>query len=103
MENQILLSGITPTELKELIINGVKEELSNVLTKPEPPKEVESGYLSVKEACEFLKCSTTKLWRYRKNNKLSSHKFGRSILFKKHDLENLLFNLENKKGVSNDR
>ncbi|MFH4969415.1 helix-turn-helix domain-containing protein [Gaetbulibacter sp. M240] len=102
MNTQILLSGITPLELKDLIIKGVKEELSKTLFKPEPAKKEDSSLLSVKEACEFLKCSTTKLWRFRKSKKLQAKKCGRNILFVKKDLENLLSNGTNRQEESLD-
>ncbi|GEM_PF-386149 len=96
MNTQILLSGITPLELKDLIIEGVKEELSKTLIQPETSKKEDDGLLSAKEACEFLKCSSTKLWRFRKSNKLPTKKCGRNILFEKKDLENLLSNSRDK-------
>lgn len=95
MNTQILLSGITPLELKDLILEGVKEELSKAFVKSEPTKKEDNSLLSAKEACEFLKCSSTKLWRFRKSNKLPTKKCGRNILFEKKDLENLLSNNKN--------
>lgn len=92
MDTQILFSGITPQELRDLILEGVKEELSKTLIQKEPPKKEDKNLLSAKEACEFLKCSTTKLWRFRKSKKLPAKKCGRNILFEKKDLENLLHN-----------
>lgn len=92
MNTQILLSGITPLEFRDLIMEGVKEELSKTVMIPEPTKKENDNLLSAKEACEFLKCSTTKLWRFRKSKKLPTKKCGRNILFEKKDLENLLSN-----------
>ena len=47
-------------------------------------------HLTQKEASEFLKCSITKLWRLRKNGKLKGYEIGRSILYKKSELEDLI-------------
>ena len=98
MTEQILLSGITPTELQKLIISGVKEELEKLLTKPEATEQKHQSYLSVKEACDFLKCSQTKLWRLRKHGKLNSYKFDRSVLFKVEELETFISKLVQKGG-----
>ncbi len=102
MTEQILFSGISPSELSELIIKGVKEEFEKLVKQPQQQtKKEEDKYLSVKEACEFLKCSTTKLWRLRKEKKLNSYKSGRNILFKKNELEEFI-NQSEKKGGQND-
>ena len=98
MTEQILLLGITPVELQKLIITGVKEEIEKLLTKPEITEQKQQSYLSVKEACDFLKCSQTKLWRLRKHGKLNSYKFERSVLFKANELEAYISNLIEKRG-----
>lgn len=91
MESQILFSGVTPTQLSEIIVNGVKEELGKLLKQNiKEEKPVEDEYLTIKEACRFLKCSETKLWRIRKAGKLKSTDNGRSKLIKKSDIEQYL-------------
>ena len=102
MTEQILLSGITPIELQKLIVSGVKEELEKQFKKTEITEQKQQGYLSIKEACEYLKCSETKLWRIRKAGKLGSRKFGRNKLIKLQDIEDLLSNLDVQKGGQND-
>ena len=90
MTDQILLSGISPTELSELIVRGVQEEMLKLLKQLEKPENKKGGYLSTKEACEFLKCSSTKLWRLRKEGKINSRKFGRNVLYKQDELEDFI-------------
>jgi excisionase family DNA binding protein len=53
-------------------------------------KQNEEKFLTIKEACTFLKCSETKLWRLRKYKKLKSYQNGRGILLKKSELENYI-------------
>ena len=91
MNEQVLFSGVTPTQLSQMIINGVREELNNIFsTKKTEQKSKEEEYYTTKEACSFLKCSETKLWRLRKQGKFKSYKNGRGILLNKSDLENYI-------------
>lgn len=82
---------IAPDELIRTIVDELKKELKHYLvlnTNQEKSKEEE--YLSSKQACEFLKCSSVKLWRLRKEGKIPFEKCGRTILIKKEDLKNYL-------------
>ena len=89
MNEQVLFSGITPIQLSQMIINGVREELNNILSSKKDEQIIkEDEYYTTKEACSFLKCSETKLWRLRKQGKFKSYKNGRGILLNKSDLEN---------------
>lgn len=91
MSEQILFSGVTPVQLSDIIVNGIKEELGKIFDyqkKDEKPNEDEN--YTIKKACDFLKCSPTKLWRLRKNGKLKEYRSGRRILFKKSELEDYL-------------
>ena len=89
MNEQVLFSGITPIQLSQMIINGVREELNNILSSKKDEQNLkEDEYYTTKEACSFLKCSETKLWRLRKQGKFKSYKNGRGILLNKSDLEN---------------
>lgn len=91
MSEQILFSGITPVQLTEIIISGVKEELLNLISFQKKEKVTKNEeYLTIKEACVFLKCSETKLWRLRKNGKLESYENGRGVLLKKSDLQDYI-------------
>jgi excisionase family DNA binding protein len=88
MTEQILFSGITPIQLSQMIVNGVREELGKIFnSKNNEKKQEEDEYYTIKEACKFLKCSPTKLWRLRKKGKFESYENGRGVLLKKSDLE----------------
>ncbi len=91
MNEQILFSGVTPVQLTDIIINGIREELGKIFnSQKKEQKQNEDEYYTIKKACDFLKCSETKLWRLRKNGKLKGYKNGRGILLKKSDLEDYI-------------
>ncbi len=98
MAEQIILSGITPIELQKLIITGVKEEIEKLLTKLDTTEQKQQSYLTIKEACEILKCSETKLWRLRGKGKINSIKSERRVLINSDELEAYLSNLMEKGG-----
>jgi len=99
MENNILFTGITPDDLSQLILKGIREELCK-LNLPQPQAPIDNEiYLSQKEAADYLKCSTVKLWRLRKKGVLKSHQLGRNVLYKKNDLTDFI---EGKEGCNND-
>jgi len=91
MNEQILFSGVTPVQLTDIIINGIREELGKIFnSQKKEEKQSEDEYYTIKKACNFIKCSETKLWRLRKNGKLKGYKNGRGILLKKSDLEDYI-------------
>jgi excisionase family DNA binding protein len=91
MNEQILFSGVTPVQLTDIIVNGIKEELGKIFnSKKEEQKLNEDENYTIKKACDFLKCSETKLWRLRRSGKLKEYRSGRRILLKKSELEGYL-------------
>jgi excisionase family DNA binding protein len=91
MSEQILFSGVTLAQFTEIIISGVKEELSKLMLFQKSENESKNEeFFTIKEACDFLRCSETKLWRLRKKELVKSYENGRGVLLKKSDLENYL-------------
>ena len=86
---QILFSGITPEQFLAQIVDAVKKEIYEQVNQPQV-EELNDEFLTASEACEFLKCSSTKLWRLRRDKLIKSHKAGRSILIKRENLINYL-------------
>jgi len=80
----------TDEEFRALIRNEVQAVLNNI---PGMPKvEVNEGYLTVKEAAEFLKIVTGSLYNLISQNKVPYHKSGKKVLFKKSELVEWLAN-----------
>ena len=47
---------------------------------------MENTYMKVQEASEFLRTSTSTLYKLTMNSKIPHYKFGRNLLFKKEEL-----------------
>ena len=87
MENKktILLYNITPEELKELIIDGLKIEIEAILNNTNEPKNY-----SVQEVAKLLRCSKLTIYNYIKKGWLPASKIGRNYIIKKLDFDNAL-------------
>lgn len=92
MAEQVLFSGTTTDLFMEKIISGIMEEVKKIYPQKTENKNQTDEFLTVKEACAFLKCSETKLWRLRKKGSIKDYKNGRGILLKKSELEEYLNN-----------
>jgi len=83
-------TSYTDEEFRALIRNEVQAVLNNI---PGMPKvEVNEGYLTVKQAAEFLKIVTGSLYNLISQNKVPYHKSGKKVLFKKSELVEWLAN-----------
>lgn len=74
---EILLLSITLEDLKEVIRDVIREELS-----PNDEKEL----LNFKETCEFLGCSASSLNRWKSEGKVPYRKMGKRVFFLKSEL-----------------
>lgn len=83
-------TSYTDAEFRALIRNEVQTVLNSM---PGMPKvEVDEGYLTVKQAAEFLKIVTGSLYNLISQNKVPFHKSGKKVLFKKSELTDWLAN-----------
>ena len=102
MMDQMTFTPIAPSELISTIVEELKNELKKYLVQPSKEKQSdEEEYFNTKQACDFLKCSSVKLWRLRKEGHIPFEKCGRTILIKKNDLKLYLARTA-KKGGQND-
>lgn len=84
MEKIIMLHCISPEELKQIIKEVIKEELSEVRNQLE---EKDSEILLTRaETCEFLKINNTTLWHWTKKGKIDSYGIGNRRYYKKEDI-----------------
>jgi excisionase family DNA binding protein len=87
--------GITPLQLQELILLGVKAEL-DALTKDLQPKKL-PDYLTRKEVAAILKVSLVTLSDWNKKGVLKPYRLGNLIRYKSSELESALISINSKR------
>lgn len=85
-ENVIQFIQVTPEQLQEAIIEGVKVQLDE-LKKSFQPKEA-SEYLTRNEVKELLKIDLSTVHNYTKRGKLKSYGIGNRVYYKRSEVEN---------------
>ena len=80
MEKQILLSCISPEELKQLIKEVIKEEL--VVLKKDLAVKESDVLLTRSETCELLKIDSSTLWSWTKKGKITCYGIGARRYYK---------------------
>lgn len=89
MEKSILLHVITPDDLKQIIKEALRDELTEFNKNSD--KHNADAVLSRAEVSKLLKISMTTLWKWTKNNKLKSYGIGNKVFYKKNEvLESLI-------------
>lgn len=81
----------TPSDLKKLISEAVKEELQNIIhNKTGRNSQSSDGdeLLTRKETASILNVTLPTLTKYVRSGKIKCHKIGRRVLFKKSDILN---------------
>ena len=79
--NNVVFLSLSKDELKEIIRECVKSELS--LKK-------EKELLSFKEACEFLDCSPSALNKWKSENRIPYKKLGKRVFFSRDEISSAL-------------
>jgi len=79
MPSEIFLNGITIQQLAEVLVPLIYPQLGEELkTKKE--------LLTPEEACDFLSCKRTSLWKHTKSGKLKSYGLGNRVYYKREEL-----------------
>lgn len=87
MEPQIILSGLSLEQLRQLIV-GVFKELEDFKQKAQVLTLTgNKNYLSRKDVAKILQISLPTLRQYVKSGFIQSHRIGRRILFKSNEVE----------------
>lgn len=81
----ILLHNITPDELKDLIISGLKIEIEKLIVKAAKP----TNY-SVQEVSKLLRLSELTIYNYIKNGTIAANQIGRKYIISSESLEKAL-------------
>jgi hypothetical protein len=84
MEKQILLSYISPDELKQLIKEVIKEEFMDF--KKNLEIKGSDILLTRSETCEFLKIDSSTLWSWTNKGKITCYGIGARRYYKKEDI-----------------
>ena len=92
MENSVIMHGLTPETLQDMIRNTIREEIGNI----NPPKE-EVKYLTRLQVCDLLKISLPTLHGYVHEGKIKGHRIGRRVLFSETDIHDAVKEIPNLK------
>jgi excisionase family DNA binding protein len=85
MEN-ILLHSTPLSELKNIIGQAIREELTNFKPEPATPA-TEREYLTRREVCDRLRVSLATLHYYTKDGTLKGYRIGGRVLYKSVEVE----------------
>ena len=89
METNMLIQ-ISPEQLSQMIISGIKEELQK-FQSVSGEKSNNKDLMTRKEVCDYLQCTQTSLWAWTKNGKISATKVGKKkVLYRKKDVDTFL-------------
>ena len=90
-QNITQLHNITPEELKQSIIDEIRNELKEITKnfKPVSPPE----YITRKEAAKILKVSLVTLHDWNKKGILKPYRLGNLIRYKRSELDKALINI----------
>ena len=89
METNMLIQ-ISPEQLSQMIISGIREELQK-FQSVSGEKSNNKDLMTRKEVCDYLQCSETSLWAWTKNGKIGATKVGKKkVLYRKNDVDTFL-------------
>ena len=91
METNMLIQ-ISPEQLSEIIISGIREELQK-FQSVSGEKSNNKDLMTRKEVCDYLQCSETSLWDWTRKGKIIATKVGKKkVLYRKKDVDTFLNN-----------
>ena len=89
METNMLIR-ISPEQLSEMIISGIREELQK-FQSVSGEKSNNKDLMTRKEVCDYLQCSQTSLWDWTRKGKIIATKVGKKkVLYRKKDVDTFL-------------
>lgn len=89
MTNSVILSEITPDQLKDLISEGVRSQLE-AFKKDFHKEAAQDDLLSREEAASFLKIDSSSLWRWQQKGKIKAYSIAGKRYYKRNELLNAL-------------
>ena len=88
----IQLVGITPQQLQDAIIEGVKTQIEDLKKNFEPKTPTE--YLSRQETAELLKVDLSSIHNWTKRKILQSYGISGRVYYKRSEIENAIIKLK---------
>lgn len=89
METNMLIQ-ISPEQLSQMIISGIREELQK-FQSVSGEKSNNKDLMTRKEVCDYLQCSQTSLWNWTRKGKINAIKVGKKkVLYRKKDVDTFL-------------
>lgn len=90
MKDTILFQSISPEELANVILDGVKSHLNQI--SPRKSEKAELEFLTRKETADLLKVSLTTIHDWMNNGIIKPYKLGNRTYFNKKEIEQSLLN-----------
>ena len=88
--NTNILIQISPEQLSQMIISGIREELQK-FQSVSGEKSNNKDLMTRKEVCDYLQCSQTSLWDWTRKGKIIATKVGKKkVLYRKNDVDTFL-------------
>lgn len=84
MEHEILLNGISSTELIEGIVSRLKTEFISQQAEHSP--EADDAFLTSTQVSAILGVSLVTLCKWRKEGKIKFHRFGSRIRYRRSEI-----------------
>lgn len=85
METQIFLQGTTPSQLADLINEGVKSQLED-LKKELNHQNAKEDLMSREQVLDLLQINASTLWHWQNKGKIPVYKFANKCYYKRSEL-----------------
>ena len=87
METQIFLQGTTPSQLVDLINEGVKSQLAD-FKKELNHQTAKDDLMTREQVLELLQINASTLWHWQNKGKVTVYKFANKCYYKRTELMN---------------
>ncbi len=88
----VQLIGISPEQLQDAILSGVKNQIQELKKSFEPKQPTE--YLTRNEVAELLKIDLSTLHNWTKSGKLNAYGIGSRVYYERSEVESAIVKLE---------
>ena len=90
---QVQFIQVTPEQLQNAIIEGVKLQLNDLKRSFQPKEPTE--YLSINDVKEMLNVNLCTIYNWRKKGKLKAYGIGKRVYFKRVEVNSAIVELKN--------
>ena len=89
MQQQIITT-LTIEDLTSLIEDSITNTITKLMPEQKENSAEESALMTTKEVAEYLRVSAVTIWHWKKQGRISYHKIGRRVYFKKEEIINMM-------------